>query len=444
MSKKLTTEEFIKRGKNVHKDESENPKYDYSLVQYINNKTKVKIICIIHGVFEQAPASHLNGSICPKCSNEFSKTNTNEFIQKSNKIHNNKYDYSKTQYILSKEKVIIICSEHGEFEQVANSHLLGHGCQKCVGKSQLIKEDFIKKSNIIHNNKYDYSKVVYENSKQQIIIICPEHGEFEQVAKNHISGNGCKKCAYENNNNLTKKSNDVFIEQSNKIHNNKYNYSLTNYKSNKIKVDIICPIHGVFKQNPWHHINGCGCIKCSGTYLYSESEFVEKCIKKHNEKYDYSKVKYNNVKTKIKIICPEHGVFIQQAQAHLFGQGCPKCTNFSKGENKIHLFLESKNIIFEIQKTFDGCKNINKLPFDVYLPKHNIIIEYDGELHYISSEYFGGEEKLKSTQLNDQIKNEYCKNNNIPLLRIPYWDFKNIEIILTNFLKTHTFIISTY
>ncbi len=112
-------------------------------------------------------------------------------------------------------------------------------------------------------------------------------------------------------------------------------------------------------------------------------------------------------------------------------KGCPICKE-SRGEKKIKLFLKNNNINFETQKKFDRCKNTNKLPFDVYVPEHNLLIEYDGELHYKSSEYFGGEEKLKSTQLNDQIKNEYCKNNNIPLLRIPYWELKNIEKILIN------------
>ena len=308
-----------------------------------------------------------------------------------------------------------------------------------MGKT-LTNKKFISKAKKVHGNKYDYSKVIYISSRKKVIIICPKHGEFLQSPSEHLSGRECRKCSYENRN-KTKKSNEKFIEEAIVIHGDKYNYSLVDYKNNRTKIIIICPIHGPFKQIPYHHLCGCDCIKCSGTYLYSEKEFIEKCIKKHNEKYNYSKVKYINNKNKIIIICKKHGEFEQNAHAHLSGQGCPKCAKYSKGEILIKGLLESKNIFFEPQKRFNDCrsdKQNHRFPFDFYLSEFNIIIEYDGELHYDSSNYFGGEKKLKQTQTNDQIKTDYCKTNNIPLLRIPYWDFDNIETIITEFLSNHS------
>ena len=128
------------------------------------------------------------------------KLTTAEFIKKSNSIHNNKYDYSLSKYVKGKIKVIIICPEHGEFNQWPSNHLMGSGCPICANKIRnhknlLTTAEFIQKSNSIHNNKYDYSKVVYgSNNENFVIIICPEHGEFNQRPKHHLMNKGCPKC----------------------------------------------------------------------------------------------------------------------------------------------------------------------------------------------------------------------------------------------------------
>ncbi len=136
-----------------------------------------------------------------------------------------------------------------------------------------------------------------------------------------------------------------------------------------------------------------------------------------------------NNRTKVKIICITHGTFEQIPNAHLNNQGCPKC-NSSKGELKTEQYLKENNIQFENQKTFPNCKNKLPLPFDFYLPKHNICIEYDGEQHFIPKSCFGGNKQFQRTKQNDLIKNQFCKNNNIKLIRIPYNEFKNIKSIL--------------
>ena len=186
--KKLTNSIFIKRSKKSHGD-----KYDYSKVNYIDCYTKVIIICPKHGEFEQLPRFHLEGKGCKKCGGS-EKLTTEEFINKANKIHNNKYDYSKVNYINNSTKVTIICPVHGKFEQISNSHLSGKGCKKCGGTEKLTTEEFINKANKIHNNKYDYSKVKLVNVRTKIVIICPVHGIFEQTPNCHLNGNGCKKC----------------------------------------------------------------------------------------------------------------------------------------------------------------------------------------------------------------------------------------------------------
>lgn len=225
----------------------------------------------------------------------------------------------------------------------------------------------------------------------------------------------------------------LFIERAKIIHGNKYDYSLTIYVKAKIKVKIICKIHGIFEQTPNNHVLGkYGCNQCS--YLSSTKEFIEKSIKIHGNKYNYSKVEYKNNKTHIKIICPKHGEFIQEPRSHLSGYGCATCKE-SLGELKIASILEKLNINFIRQKSFPNCYRQKNLFFDFYLPIYNICIEYDGRQHFEEIELFGGKEYLKLLQESDEIKNSYCKNNKIKLLRISHVNYNNIENLLIKFIN---------
>lgn len=195
--RKYNTEVFIEQARKVHKY-----KYDYSKVKYEGYDTNVCIICTKHGEFWQTPHNHLNGQNCPKCSHQ-SYANTLElFIEKARKVHGEKYDYSKVEYNGNKKKICIICHKHGEFWQKPNQHLNGQGCPDCAcdflknnaDKMRKTKNDFIDEANKVHNNKYDYSKVMYKNNHTKVCIICPKHGEFWQTPINHLKNHGCPIC----------------------------------------------------------------------------------------------------------------------------------------------------------------------------------------------------------------------------------------------------------
>ena len=198
--KKINTEDFIEKAKEVHGD-----KYNYSKVKYVNNRTEVCIICPEHGEFWQKPFVHLKGNGCHKCSlnkkrNLFSD-GREKFIKKAKKVHNDKYDYSKVDYVNARTKVCIICPEHGEFWQTPYVHIISkYGCPKCGKKAAstneaLSTEDFIEKAKQIHGDKYDYSEAQYKTSKSLIKIICPKHGEFWQTPDSHLHGSGCQRCS---------------------------------------------------------------------------------------------------------------------------------------------------------------------------------------------------------------------------------------------------------
>ena len=292
-----------------------------------------------------------------------------------------------------------------------------------------IKEDWER----IHKNKYDYSLVEYVNNKTKIKIICPEHGEFSQIPKNHSNGSGCPLCALSYKSCSQSKDISILISQFKKVHKNKYDYSLVEYVNNKTKVKIICPEHGEFKVSPSHHLNGTGCSKCSLNYRKGNDEYIKECSIIHNNKYDYTLTKFKNNKSNILVICPEHGQFNQNAGHHLYGSGCPSCKQ-STGEREIQKILDINNINYQKEKKFDDClSNLGyKLKFDFYLMDYNMCIEYDGIQHFRPIEYFGGIESFLKTKENDNIKEEYCNKNNIILKRISYnqkIDFRLNKII---------------
>jgi hypothetical protein len=193
-SKKLTTDKFIERARKVHGD-----KYDYSKVNYKHSRTKIIIRCPEHGEFEQMPGSHLRGATCPKCAiiknANANRLTVEEFIKRSKKAHKDKYNYSQVKYNDANQKVCIICPTHGKFYQRAIDHMSGIGCSKCANNKKLTTEEFIERAKEIHGDKYDYNKVDYQNNHTKIIIMCPEHGEFQQRPLQHLDGSDCPKCA---------------------------------------------------------------------------------------------------------------------------------------------------------------------------------------------------------------------------------------------------------
>jgi glutaredoxin len=207
-----TQEQVIKEFREVHRDW-----YDYSKVEYVNNRTKVLIICPDHGEFWQTPSSHLSGQGCPHCVG-LAKLTKEEFVEKAIEKHGEWYDYSRVEYVNSQTKVLIICPDHGEFWQTPSSHLMGHGCPHCGGNAKLTKEEFVEKSILVHGDWYDYSKVEYINNETKVLIICPIHGEFWQRPHSHLSGNGCPHCK----NSKLENSVENFLKEKNIFFTQKY------------------------------------------------------------------------------------------------------------------------------------------------------------------------------------------------------------------------------
>lgn len=350
MSNKKTREQFIKEATEKHKN-----LYNYDEVIYENTKKKVKIICKIHGQFEQSPGQHIKGNGCRQCGyinngNNCRKSKDN-FIKEAINKHGNIYNYNKVVYKNANSKVIIECKLHGDFEQRPTQHLRGQGCSYC-SKNKIYIPEWIEKVNIKHNNKYDYSESNILKSTIKIKIKCPYHGIFMQTPEAHLQGTGCKRCA-------RAYTPTQYINLAKKKHNNTYTYNNTIYIDSSTDIIITCKEHGDFIQNPTTHLQGHGCKKCSNRYSPTTEEFIINAKNIHGNKYDYSKTIYNKAHEKLIIICKKHGEFLQKPVEHIYQRcGCPEC---KKKFSSIQEFIDEANIIHNYNYDYSkvNFNNIN-------------------------------------------------------------------------------------
>ena len=340
----MNDELFIEKSKKIHGNI-----YDYSKVEYKKSNINVTIICKIHGDFKLTPNSHLSKkSGCQKCSrNKKSETqiknNNNNFINNAIKIHGDKYDYSKIEYINSNTHINILCKIHGEFPQLPDVHISGCGCQKCGNNFRYDTATFIEKAQQIHGDNYDYSKVEYKKSNINVTIICKIHGDFKLTPNSHLSEKrGCQKCSRNKISETQIKNNkNNFINNAIKIHGDKYDYSKIEYINSNTHINILCKIHNhEFPQIPNSHLQGSGCPKCSKNYTMTQLEFIEKAQQVHIDctnqpLFNYELVNFVNNKTPIKILCKIHDEFKQLPFLHIKGHGCKKCSRNKVSETQI-------------------------------------------------------------------------------------------------------------
>lgn len=286
------------------------------------------------------------------------------------------------------------------------------------------------------------------NNQSEVRFICNLHGECVSKVTNILQGKRCYKCGRQIalqkrwKGNLLQRQDDYYNKLVKKSNDNGYILlsSKDVIKDNVTIIEYSCPIHGTQKMRIANYLNGRKCPKCrldraSEKYKLNIDE-VDKRISELGGKL-LNKEDYLNQDIKnLKIVCSECGeVFITSLKRYLChgGQVCSKCANLeSKGERKIRHYLENNNIAFEQEKWFCDCRDKKPLPFDFYLPNYNVCIEYDGEQHYKDRGYKTGlfSDSLEYTRKHDKIKSKYCSENNIKLIRIPYWEFNNISKLL--------------
>ena len=229
---------------------------------------------------------------------------------------------------------------------------------------KLTQEEFIERASKRHNGKYDYSKATYVNQQTQVLVICPEHGEFWIWPEAHYGkrGQGCPLCRW------------------------------------KKAKESIRKVQGLTRE-----------------------QFIEKAKKVHGNKYDYSKVEYENYDTNVTIICPEHGEFPQTPHHHLGGSGCPECGKNDISEKKLGDII-SENFDEVVKQYKPDFLNVNgkSQSIDIFLPKYNLGIEYQGRQHFVPVSRYGGIEEYKKTVERDERKFNKCKEHGITILYFSY------------------------
>ena len=340
------------------------------------------------------------------------------------------------KYIKAKIPIEHFCKKHNIYWNAIPSNILkGCGCPECskekIGnKNRKTHEQYINELKIINPN----IKVigVYIDALTPILHRCKACG-YKWMARpgNILSGKGCPKCA-----NILKKTPDEYRKKMSIINPNIE--VIGDYDGVNIPIIHKCKIHNIeWLTTPASTLQGCGCPQCSKEKIGSK-------LRKTHQQYidELSNVNPNiiAIENYIDALTPIlHRCLICNNEWYatpanvLYGYGCPQCHE-SKGERRIRLWLEKNNIDYIYQHKYENCKDINPLPFDFYLPTYNILIEYDGIQHFESIDFFGGQEYFEYIQKHDATKNEYCKNNGIPLLRIPYFKYDNIEEELNSFL----------
>lgn len=259
------------------------------------------------------------------------KLTNSEFIERARTCHGDRYDYSQVVYQNYLTKVVVLCPEHGPFTTTPANHLHDKGCPACGilkrAKSKTkTSEWFVQEAIRKHGERYDYSKSVYTGKIHELTIICPVHGEFSQKAGVHLRGHGCPKCGLVTISEKKRSTLAEFLAHARAVHGDKYDYSCVDYQGSSKRVTIICPEHGPFEQLAADHTyNGSGCPACVGLEHYGAEEFIRRSREMHGDNYDYANVKYVNARTKVEIICPKHGAFMQPPHHHMKGVGCPGC-----------------------------------------------------------------------------------------------------------------------
>lgn len=380
MKSKITTEEFIRRSRIAHGD-----KYDYSKSVYVKSSKNVLIICQKHGEFWQSPGMHYgkHRQGCPKCG----------------------------------------------LEKLADISL----------KNSIGLEEFIRRSRIVHGDKYDYSKSIYKSTKERIIVICPEHGEFYPSPQNHLyHGTGCPKCAINDRNNNLKLSHDQFLSRAREIHGDKYEYTeSTDYKNDRTSITVTCSKHGEFRQCRNSHMLGKGCQKCAADLASINlriefDEFVRRSNEAHNNRYTYIKESYTAIKKNVDVICPEHGLFTVRAESHIVGTKCKKCklNGFERSVLDYVSTITDSEISLFVDDLIDGYE------LDIRIGD-NLAIECNGDYWHSYNKKESPKEKNKHYYKHDLCLEKNIKLIQISEFE---WNYKReiVKSILSNILNLST------
>jgi ssDNA-binding Zn-finger/Zn-ribbon topoisomerase 1 len=358
--------------------------YDMSQFEYLGAHTPTTVICKAHGPFTTKPTYLTAGSGCPTCGKQRTaaasagrKLGAAGFAAKAAEIHGACYDYSKVVYVGNKDKVEIVCKEHGPFWQNPNGHLGGKGCPECANDGKRARNAAVSAALAgpklaalrAMRPEYDFSRAAYVGSNKKIEVLCPQHGAFWASVDNMlVGGTGCPRCGRE-----------------------------------------LVRAHGESRRT-------------------TQEEWVARATLAHRGKYDYSISVYKGDKQHIQVICAKHGQFTTRTDGHIYdANGCPKCSHHeSKQETRIAEYLSMFTPVVSRDRTILKPKEL-----DIYLPEKKLAIEYCG-MYWHS--YFNAEDNLAGKNKHSQ-KHLLCAEQGIRLLTIYESEWEEREPAIRRLLR---------
>lgn len=417
-------EDFLLKARKAHGDY-----YDYSLVSYTGLHHPITIVCPVHGKFTQKPVKHIAGQGCKRCKG-FEVWNSEEFLEKAEKIHGDKYSYVDSDYLKTNIKIKIYCKScHNQFEQTPNSHLSGSGCPFCGGSKKWSDDEFRSLLADAHDGEI-VAVDPYVNMDAKLLVrhICGREWKTTPAKLIHRR-QGCPECALD-----SKRMTDAeFRERLSELHNSEI-VALGKYIQSKQRIKVK---HLVCGREWWTEsriVLRNGCRKCAYDALKTTPDEFERRLVEIHKGEIVTLEPYRTVRERILVrhICGHEwrvipGDLIRRAT------GCPICAS-SKGNKLIAEVLAANGIEFEVEVRFESCKHKIALPFDFYIPKHEMLIEYDGEQHFKSIDFWGGEVGLRERQTRDLIKDKWAHDNSKRLYRIRYDEdvIRRLEVILSS------------
>ena len=340
-----------------------------------------------------------------------------EYIKKT--IESNGYILITDEYINNLQKLKMICPEGHECELSFGKFISGRRCQICSkkNKNDSLKLPFKEIEKNFNKEGYELISREYIKANQKLQYKCP-NGHIHEMSYNSFQqGHRCPTCQ------KSIKYEYDFIKEYFEQH----GFRLLSDSYEKAHGKLLCECKNGHKHfTTWVNFRKRPiCLECEGKIV--NAKIIKEKVEK--EGYFLKTDNYINNRQKLEFKCPKNHTFFMSWHDFNGGCRCPHC-KVSKGEDEIRRILNFWNIEFVSQKRFENCRDSLELPFDFYIPSLNACIEYDGEQHYKPIEVFGGEIGYAKTKRHDEIKTHFCKDNNINLIRIPYWEFNNIENIL--------------
>lgn len=321
------------------------------------------------------------------------KYTQSQYIALLKEKHGDMYTYEKTVFSGTHYPIIATCAKHGDFEIVARVLMSGRGgCRTCSQRRELTTALFIERGRKHYGDRYGYEKSICNATKDAVTVTCPEHGDWNVTAGNHMNGKaGCPTCA--GNKTL---GFEEFVKKAKAMHGDMFTYNKSDYTNNRSMMRISCETHGEFSQTAMSHLAGQGCPMCAGKGVYTTALMIEMCKNTHGDRYNYELVQYVNQLTKIKIVCRDHGEFPQLPFNHAGGQGCPTCatTKPTRGHREISEFLEQHTTV-QLEKQVPNTL----LRLDMYLPEFNLGVEHVGNYYHSSARKDGSADYKRNLRI---------------------------------------------